>query len=106
MDGLVMDTPAGGVCIDRAFQIPTHNPSMSMLAMFDPTNGNAFSYSYSVADLGESHDAQGTYTLTPHPDGSITVSASARDHVVFNGFDGTITTRYAFDLVPMDGTCP
>ncbi len=104
--GLVMDTPAGGVCTNHPFQIPAHNPSVSFVLMFDP-NGNSFSYSYSLPDLGETDDAQGIYTLTPHGDGSLTVSVTAQDHVTFTGFDGNMPANYAFDLVPLgSGSCP
>jgi hypothetical protein len=106
MGGLVLGTPAGGVCVDHPFQIPAQNPSVAFTLMFDPTNNNAFSYSYTVPDAGETDDATGTYTLAPHADGSLTVSVTGQDHSVFTGFDGNIPFSYSFDLVPMDGSCP
>jgi hypothetical protein len=105
--GLVMDTPPGGVCVNHPFQIPASNPSVSFTLMFDPTNGNAFSYSYTVPDAGETDDATGTYVLTPHGDGSLTVSVTAQDHMVAQRLDVMVPVNYSFDLVPLgSGSCP
>src|SRR5439155_160620 len=58
-------------------------------------------YAYSIPSAGETHDAKGTYTISPpRPDGTLTLSLSVSDHVVFRGFDGHIPLNYRFDLVP------
>lgn len=108
----VLGTPAGGVCTDRLWSVPANTPRVSWLFVFDPhgsypgITGNTFGYAYSIPSAGETHDAHGSYTLTENPDGTLTVSITAVDHVTFTGFDGTMPDQYRFDLVPMGGTPP
>ena len=109
----VLGTPDGGVCTNTLFRIPAVTQGVSILFVFDPhglypgIQGNTFGYRYEISDTGETHAAEGSYTLTPNPDGSLKVSISANDHVTFKGFDGVIPVSYEFDLVPMggDATC-
>ena len=72
-----------------------------------PTAGSV-SYAYSIPSAGETHSAAGTYTISaPDHDGTLHLSLSVSDHVVFKGFDGRIPLRYKFDLVPSATTsCP
>ena len=109
-----LETPDGGVCLNSIWRIPANTPKVSMLFVFDPHGvsssgqaGNTFGYAYQIPDAGEAHHAEGNYTLTPNPDGSLRVSITASDHVTFKGFDGVMPIHYGFDLVPMGGdtTC-
>lgn len=105
-------SPAGGICTNSIWRVPVNTSTIQFLMVFDPhgvypgINGNTFGYYYTFPSLGESHHAEGSYTLTSKPGGSVTVSISAQDHVVFNGFDGNVPLSYQFDLVPMgSGNC-
>jgi hypothetical protein len=108
-----LGTPAGGVCVNAAWQVPVDTPQVSFAFVFGPysvppgSTGNTFGYAYNIPSAGESHEAQGSYTLSPNKDRSMKVSLTARDHVVFKGFDGVMPVQYSFDLVPIggDATC-
>lgn len=108
-----LGTPLGGVCVNRPWQVPVDTPQVSFQFIFGPysshpgSGGNTFGYAYNIPSAGESHDAHGTYNLSPNKDGSTKVTIRASDHVVFHGFDGPIPIRYSFDLVPIlgNGTC-
>ena len=112
--GEKLETPVGGICVNSIWRVPANTPKVSMLFVFDPHGvnssglaGNTFGYYYQIPSAGEEHHAEGNYSLTPNPDGSLKVSISAMDHVTFKGFDGNIPVHYEFDLVPMGGnaTC-
>jgi hypothetical protein len=108
-----LQSPPGGVCTNKIWSVPSVTPKVSFVIVFDAYNadagisGNNVSYSYTIPSAGESHQGHGSYTLTKHQDGSLTVSFRVQDHVVFKGFDGNIPLNYHFDLVQMEGnaTC-
>ncbi|MGA2505508.1 MAG: hypothetical protein ABSG01_15610 [Anaerolineales bacterium] len=110
---ITLQSPAGGVCTNDLFRVPATTPKVSFLLVFDPNgnypgiNGNTVGYTYNVPGAGETHTAQGSYTLAPNPDGTVTVTFDVKDHVTFNGFDGIMPIHYQFDLVPMgsNATC-
>lgn len=109
-----LGTPPGGVCVYHPWQVPVDTPDVSFVFVFGAyaaQRGSAsspFGYAYNIPKAGESHLAQGTYILSPSKDGSVKVSITESDHVVFKGFDGNIPGRYHFDLVPIGGSaaCP
>ncbi len=109
-----LGSPPGGICVNTPWQVPADTPKVSFVFNFAPysalpgATGNTVGYTYNIASAGESHQAQGSYTLSPNEDGSTRVSLKIRDHVVFKGFDGNIPVRYSFDLVPIHGNsfCP
>jgi len=112
---ITLHSPPEGVCVNKLWRVPASAPEVpSILFVFDPhgvypgINGNTFGYAYNIPRAGESHQAQGSYKLTSNTDGSLKVSLTARDHVVFKGFDGMMPVQFTFDLVPMSGnaTCP
>ena len=99
---------SGFVCsLTQPFGVLSATPHVTFTFVFVPQNaqkGNV-SYSYSIPSAGESHDASGTYSLSPvDKSGTLQVSLSVSDHVVFKGFDGKMPERYMFDLVPSDNT--
>lgn len=105
------ETISGAVCdLKQPFIVNSVTPKVSFTFLFTPQiveKGNV-SYRYSIPSAGESHDAKGTYTLAQiAPDGTMQLSLTVSDHVVFKGFDGNIPNRYKFNLVPTEGmTCP
>ncbi len=99
---------SGFVCsLMQPFGVLSVTPHVTFTLNFLPQNGQQgkVSYAYSIPDAGESHDAAGTYTLSQvGTDGTMQLSMSVSDHVVFKGFDGNIPNRYKFNLVPSDST--
>lgn len=102
---------SGFVCsLTRPFNVLSTTPHVTFTFVFvpqDAQHGN-FSYAYSIPKAGESHDAAGTYTISPvDKAGTLQLSLSGSDHVVFKGFDGKMPARYKFNLVPSgDSPCP
>jgi hypothetical protein len=100
------ETLSGSVCdTARLFQVTVATSRVTFAMPFTPTDGvhGTIAYTYAWSDLGESHDATGTYQISiPDSRGVLHVAVDIRDHVVFNGFDGTIPLPYKFDLVPAD----
>jgi hypothetical protein len=103
---------SGIVCsVTKPFSVLSVTPRVTFTFYFVPQNaghGNV-SYAYTIESAGESHDAKGTYTLSPvDKAGTLQLSMSVSDHVVFKGFDGNIPNRYKFNLVPSAETtsCP
>ena len=92
------------------FGVNSVTPHVAFVFQFVPQNAQQgrVTYAYSISSAGESHDAAGSYTISSvGTDGTLLLSLSVSDHVVFKGFDGNIPNRYKFDLVPMGGTpCP
>jgi hypothetical protein len=77
--------------------------------LFAPSgqSAGAWSYAYSFADLGETHDASGTYSIGARAaDGMRTLTIAGGDHVVFKGFDGRMPMNYVFGLKPAGLACP
>jgi hypothetical protein len=102
---------SGFVCnVTRPFNVTAATPKVTFAFNFAPLDGQhgIVSYLYSISSAGESHNAAGTYTLAPlGKDGTLQLSLSVSDHVVFKGFDGNIPNRYKFNLVPVDtAPCP
>jgi hypothetical protein len=105
------ETVSGTVCdTRRPFVVHVVSPGVTFDWPFAPSgdSAGAWSYAYTFPSLGESHDASGTYTISPSDeDGTRQVATTGRDHVVFNGFDGMIPRNYSFDLVQSATTsCP
>ncbi len=102
---------SGFVCsLTQPFSVLSITPKVTFTFYFVPQNAQQgkVSYTYSIPDAGESHDAAGTYSLNPlDKDGTLQLSMSVSDHVVFKGFDGNIPNKYLFNLVPSGSTsCP
>jgi len=102
---------SGVVCsLAQPFSVLSTTPHVTFSFAFVPLNAQQgkVSYAYSIKSAGESHDASGTYSLTPvGNDGTLQLSMAVSDHVVFKGFDGNIPNHYKFNLVPSDNsTCP
>ncbi len=102
---------SGIVCSpSRPFAVAAHTSKVAWTFAFAPrsaTDGSV-SYAYSIPSAGESHRATGSYRVSPpEHDGTLHLSLTVSDHVVFKGFDGNIPLRYKFDLVPTGtGGCP
>jgi len=102
---------SGAVCnLTQPFIVTSATPHVTFVFSFVPQDAGhgKVAYAYSIKSAGESHDAAGTYSLNPvSTDGTLQLSLSVSDHVVFKGFDGNIPNRYKFNLVPSDSTpCP
>jgi hypothetical protein len=102
---------SGQVCSTAApFQVSTLTPTVDFTWSFTPQSSNSgtWSYDYAFPSLGESHAATGTYTIAPPAaNGTLSLSLTGSDHVVFNGFDGNVPVTYGFALVPSaTTTCP
>jgi len=105
------ETISGVVCsVSLPFSVNSVTPKVSFVFGFAPQDAQhgQVTYQYSIPSAGESHDAKGNYTIGPaDKDGTLHLSLSVSDHVVFKGFDGNIPLRYKFDLVPSTtATCP
>jgi hypothetical protein len=102
---------SGTVCsTSKPFSVLSVTPHVTFTFIFVPLDaqrGNV-TYSYSIPSAGESHDAAGTYTLAGvDKAGTLQLSLTVSDHVVFKGFDGNIPNHYKFNLVPSGGPpCP
>ncbi len=102
---------SGFVCrLTQPFSVLSVTPNVTFTFVFVPQNAQQgkVSYAYSIPKAGESHDASGTYSLSPvDKAGTLQLSLSVSDHVVFKGFDGNIPNHYKFNLVPSDSiSCP
>ena len=105
------ETISGEVCsTTRPFSVTISTPKITFNPVFVPADANhgSLSYAYSFPSLGETHDAVGNYTLTnAGTDGTLLLSMTVSDHVVFKGFDGKMPIKYTFNLVPSSNTsCP
>jgi hypothetical protein len=98
------ETLTGIVCdTSRPFSVIVATPTVTFTEAFAPAGpaSGSLSYAYAFPDLGESHDATGSYTISgPGPDNVLHLALTGHDHVVFNGFDGQVPVNYRFDLVP------
>jgi len=102
---------SGEVCsITNAFIVNVTTPKVAFNFSFVPAGAERgkWTYAYSIPSAGESHDAHGDYTISQaSTDGTLLVSMTGSDHVVFKGFDGSFPVHYTFDLVPSQNTgCP
>ena len=105
------ETISGVVCsASLPFSVNSVTPRVSFVFGFAPQDAQhgQVTYKYSIPSAGESHAATGNYTIGPaDKDGTLHLSLSVSDHVIFKGFDGNIPLRYKFDLVPSTtATCP
>jgi hypothetical protein len=102
---------SGTVCsTSKPFSVLSVTPHVTFTFNFVPLDaqrGNV-TYAYSIPSAGETHDATGTYTLAGvDKAGTLQLSLTVSDHVVFKGFDGNIPNRYKFNLVPSGSPpCP
>jgi hypothetical protein len=102
---------SGIVCNQsRPFTVAARTSKVAWTFVFTPegTTAGKVSYAYSIPSAGESHRATGTYRISaPEHNGTLHLSLTVSDHVVFKGFDGNIPVHYKFDLVPTgNGGCP
>ena len=102
---------SGVVCsLTKPFSVLSVTPHVTFSFYFVPQNAQQgkVAYAYSIPSAGESHDAAGRYSLTPvDKAGTLQLSLTVSDHVVFKGFDGNIPNQYKFNLVPSDdASCP
>jgi hypothetical protein len=105
------ETISGFVCnIIKPFTVNAVAPEVSWVFVYAPRDGDHgnWTYAYNISKAGESHDAKGTYTLSRNnSDGTLLLTMTGSDHVVFKGFDGPFPVHYKFDLVPSPNTtCP
>lgn len=95
---------SGLVCsLTQVFVVTSAAPEITFIFNFVPiaADHGRWTYAYSIPRAGESHDANGNYTVRPtSSDGTLGLSMTGSDHVVFKGFDGTFPVNYGFDLVP------
>lgn len=100
---------SGLVCnVGQPFIVSASTSRVSWQFVFVPKdeNAGAVSYAYNIPSAGESHSANGSYTVSAaDKNGTRTVNLKVSDHVVFHGFDGNIPVAYKFDLVPVSTTC-
>jgi hypothetical protein len=69
-----------------------------------PGQPGKWSYAYGIPRAGESHAAQGTYTLQADLAArALHVTMTGSDRVIFNGFNGDMPIDYQFDLVATPG---
>lgn len=99
------------VCsLTAPFGIQIASPKVTFTMLLTPAAADhgTLAYSYAFPSLGESHDATGSYTVgAPVHDGTRRLQVSVRDHVVFNGFDGTIPIPQTMTLKPAGASlCP
>jgi len=102
---------SGSVCsLTQPFSVLSVTSKVTFSFNFVPQDAQhgKVSYAYSIKSAGESHDATGNYTLNPvDKGGTLQLSMTVSDHVVFKGFDGNIPNRYKFNMVPSSNTsCP
>ena len=102
---------SGTVCsLTQPFSVLSATPHVTFTFNFVPQDvqRGKVTYTYDISSAGEAHDAAGTYTLSPvGTDGTLQLSLTVSDHVVFKGFDGNILNRYKLNLVPNGTTsCP
>jgi hypothetical protein len=99
---------SGMVCnTAQPFSVLSNTPHVTFTFFFAPLDAlhGKVSYAYSIPSAGESHDAAGTYSLSQvDKGGTLQLSLTVSDHVVFKGFDGNIPNHYKFNLVPSPGT--
>jgi len=111
IESLGGETITGQICsLVQPFGVTIASPKITFNVGFNPQGDSkgSLSYAYSFPSLGETHNASGSYAVTPaSPDGTRHLTMSVSDHVVFKGYDGNIPLRYKFDLVPSSTTgCP
>ena len=95
---------SGAVCsLAKPFIVLSVTPHVTFTFNFVPASEaqGKITYAYNIPSAGESHDANGKYTLSkPETNGTLHLTMNGSDHVVFKGFDGNIPFNYKFDLVP------
>jgi len=100
---------SGFVCaLDRPFAVHMDTPKASFDTAFVPADNTrgTVTYAYNIPSAGESHEAHGSYTITPARDGTFLLGFVVSDHVVFHGFDGNIPLQYKMDLAPIPDQGP
>ncbi len=102
---------SGQVCsLSAPFSVNSATSKVAWVFNFIPKDAHhgILTYVYSIPSAGESHNATGSYTISPpDKDGTLHLSLQVSDHVTFKGFDGNIPVSYKFDLVPSGSTsCP
>jgi len=102
---------SGFVCrLTDPFTVNFVTPKITFNVLYTPENASQgkWTYAYSFPSLGETHDASGSYTLSPAgADGTLSLAMTGADHVVFKGFDGKMPFQYSFGLAPATNVpCP
>ena len=104
------ETISGFVCaLDKPFAVHMATPKVTFDTGFVPSDNTrgAVTYAYNIPSAGESHEAHGSYTITPPAkDGTLSLAFQVSDHVVFHGFDGNIPLRYKMNLAPIPDQGP
>src|SRR3974390_3066460 len=100
---------SGSACDEaRPFVVHFVTPPAEFNTGFAPSTATGqsgqWNYAYNIPRAGESHTAQGTYTLqTDVAAHALHLKMAGSDHVVFKGFDGNMPISYQFDLVATPG---
>ena len=102
---------SGGVCsLTQPFTVSFTTPKVAFVTAYVPTSASqgTWIYAYDISSAGETHNASGSYTISPpSPDGSLVLTMTGKDNVAFKGFSGPLPTHYSFKLVPSSTTpCP
>ena len=104
-------TVSGAICtLGQPFEVTfTQTDIITWVIQFvpaDATNGT-YSYSYSLADVGEAAKGEGTYTVSDAAaDGSRTLTFDGTQTNTFNGGSPTMQLHYSFGLTPdTTGAC-
>jgi len=102
---------SGEVCsLTAAFTVFAVAPEVSWNFTFVPggPNQGKWTYAYSITSAGETHNANGSYTISQvNADGTLLLTMTGSDSVAFKGFSGKFPVNYSFNLVPSGNTsCP
>ena len=103
------ETISGSACDEaQPFDVHFVTRPATFDARFEPATAagqpGQWHYGYGIPRAGESHAAQGTFTLQADLAArALHVTMTGSDHVVFKGFDGNMPIDYQFDLVATPG---
>ena len=97
----------GVVCaIDRPFVVHMQTRPATFDIKFEPDDKahGMWTYTYDIPRAGESHKANGEYTMSPPAaDGSRSLTIDGKDFVTFKGFAGPMPMHYVFGLMQIAG---
>ena len=97
----------GVVCgIDQPFVVHMQTRPATFDIKFEPADNahGMWTYAYDIPRAGESHKANGEYTMSPAAaDGSRTLTIDVKDFVAFKGFAGPMPMHYVFGLMQIAG---
>ncbi len=103
-------TVSGTVCaLDQPFEVTfTQTAIITWAIQFVPADATqgTYSYSYSIADAGETATGEGTYVVSDAAaDGSRALTFDGTQTNKFNGGSPTMQLHYTFGLTPTAGAC-